>query len=427
MKSSSQIAVNHRKETDVDKDISDGILDGITLFRFAHMSRNENSGGVEAYLSNLNYQLLQRNRMRILQMYLAAECGPFEITVNQIGRGEVVWIPSLFKSNREVNSTRLPWIWSILRKLYNSSYKINHDILLSALANYQINLAVFHWISKDSRVVIKYLNKKSVPFVVVNHFQNTRLHYHYIRQQISRARAVGGVSNIDVPSFVRNRFKNLSDGVDTDFFHPGKAIPLERKISYPLILLPSSRIEEEKGHCDAIKALGFLARDGIIVTLVLTGRVEVTEFMNKLQTVISEEGMQSHVTFTGELTHAELRNWYAASSLVVLPSYTEGLPKVLLEAQAMERPPVAYNVGGIPEAIQNTETGYLIKKGDIEGFAGRLKELIEKPEIRREMGKRGRQFVVQQFSMESLTIRHELFYSMNLNKSTFRLENMVST
>jgi glycosyltransferase involved in cell wall biosynthesis len=58
----------------------------------------------------------------------------------------------------------------------------------------------------------------------------------------------------------------------------------------------------------------------------------------------------------------------------------------------------------------------LIKKGDIEGLTSRLKELIEDPNMRREMGKRGRKFVVERFSIESLTIRYEEFYAKTLNK-----------
>ena len=71
-----------------------GALDGITIFRFAHMWKNTSSGGVEAYLSSLNHQILQRNRMRILQMYLVPEDEPCSIEIEKIGRGELVWIPS---------------------------------------------------------------------------------------------------------------------------------------------------------------------------------------------------------------------------------------------------------------------------------------------------------------------------------------------
>ena len=399
----------HRRETEAIKEPTSGALDKITLFRFAHMRRSSSSGGVEAYLWNLNRHLLQRNRMQILQMYLVSEDGPFDVEIEQVGQGELVWIPSLLKNKSEQQMTKARRLWAKLRGQLGTKFLVCHDILLSTLTNYQINLAVFHWISEDSRIVLDYLNKRRVPFVVVNHFQNARLKRRYIKRQISKARAIGGVSNIDVPSFVRSRFTNLSDGVDTDFFHPEKAVPLARKIESPLILLPS-RITEGKGHHDAIRALGWLVREGFGAILVFAGRQDSAPFIESLKRIISEEGVQEQVLFVGELNLEELRNWYAASDIVVLPSYSEGLGKVLLEAQAMEKPAVAYDVGGVAEAIQHSETGYLVKKGDVEGLTRQLEELLEDSDRRCKMGDRGRRFVLDRFSFHALIARHEDFY-----------------
>ena len=374
------------------------------------MSRNASSGGVEAYLWNLNRHLLQRNRMRILQMYLVPESGPFDVEIEQVGQGELIWIPSILKSKSGQQMTKAQRLWAKLREQSDTKFLICHDILLSTLANYQINLAVFHWISEDSKIVLHYLNKRQVPIAVINHFENVRLKLRYIKRQISEARAIGGVSNIDVPSFVRSRFTNLSDGVDTDFFHPEKAVPLARKIESPLILLPS-RITEMKGHLDIVRALGLLAREGVSAILAFAGRQESSAFTEKLRRVMAKEGVQERVIFVGELNHEELRNWYAASDIVVLPSYAEGLGKVLLEAQAMQKSAVAYNVAGVPEAVRHGDGGYLVGKGDIEGLASRLKELLENQEKRYKMGECGRRFVLERFSLESLTIRHENFYA----------------
>jgi glycosyltransferase involved in cell wall biosynthesis len=394
-------------------DDSAGILDGFTLFRFAHMWRDASAGGVENYLTILNRRLLQRNRLRILQMYLVTESGPFDVEIEQIGQGELVWIPSIWKKNAERKPTKARHLWARLRGRLDAEFLICHDILLSRLDCYLPNIAVFHWISEDSRIVIDYLNKRRVPFIVVNHFQNTRLKRHYIRKQISDARAIGGVSNVDVPSFVRSRFTNLSDGVDTDFFQPGKAAPLERKINDPLIFLPS-RIEEGKGHLDAVKALGCLSHEGVSAALAFAGRLTSPPFMEKLQQFISKEGLQERILYAGELGPEELRNWYAASKLVVLPSYDEGLGKVLLEAQSMERPVVAYDVGGIAEAMRHEESGFLVRRGDIRNLASRLIELLEKPDKRCRMGESGRKFIVERFSLDSLIIRHERFYTKSI-------------
>lgn len=392
------------------KDASSRKLDGLTLFRFAHIWRNASSGGVEAYLRDLNRNLLERNRMRILQMYLAPGKEGEGIEIERIGQGELVWIPSLFKGGQRQEMTRAQRFYRRLRKLRNQQSFIYHDLLLSTLNRNELNLAVFHHISEDSRTVINYLNKRQIPFVVVNHFQNARLKYRYIRSQISGALAIGGVSNVDVPRFVTSRFTNLSDGVDTDFFHLGKAGPLGRKVTQPIILLPA-RVTIEKGHLDAVKVLCLLSREGFSAALVFAGRYQESPvFMERLKRVISEEGVQERVIFTSEICPDDMRNWYTAASIVLLPSYAEGLPKVLLEAQAMGRPVVAYEVGGAAEAIRNGEGGFLVRKGDIEGLASRVKELLANEGKRREMGHQGRLFVLSQFSMETMVSRHEEFY-----------------
>jgi glycosyltransferase involved in cell wall biosynthesis len=395
-----------RSETEANTGHSQGALDGITLFRFAHMARYRRSGGVEAYLSDLNRHLLERNKMQILQMYLARKSGPIEI--EQVGRGELVWIPSLIKGSQEemTLAQRLRYRFS---RLFNSHSWICHDKLFSTLENYKVNLAVFHWISEDSRTVLDYLANRRIPFAVVNHFQNSRLKHSLVRTQILGASGLGGVSGVSVPSFVGNRFINLSDGVDTDFFSIEKATPLTRKIEGPLILLPS-RITEGKGHLDAISALSWLRRKGIGVVLAFVGLLENRALVEVLKRAIHKEHLERSVIFAGELDSRELRSWYAASDVVVLPTYAEGLGKVLLEAQAMERPVLAYNVGGVSEAIADGEGGYLLRKGDIEGLTKRIRECLEDVEQRHMMGARGRQFVLTKFSLSSLIRRHECFY-----------------
>ena len=392
------------------KDLQDGILDGTTLFRFAHIFRKQSAGGMEAYLQDLNRLLLERNRMQILQMFLAPTTGPLKVEIERVARGLIVWIPSILHYKTNLQSSFFQTLLSKLTSTPAGKVQIYHDFLLSTLSNYPIRFAAFHWISEDSKVVLKYLMKRQIPFIAINHFQNSRLNQHLVRTQISNALAIGGVSNRDVPEFLRNRFTNLSDGVDTDFFDPEKAVALDRDFNGPLLLLPS-RITQEKGHLDAVKALGRLIREGVQAVLGFAGRSGSPAFLQNLRGLIAEEGLKENVIFAGELSRHDLRNWYGASTVVLLPSSSEGLGRVLLEAQAMKRVAVAYNVGGVAEALPDRLSGFLVKKGDIRGLASRLKHLLEDHEQRSEMGEQGRSFVLERFSMRSLARRHEQFYS----------------
>jgi phosphatidylinositol alpha-1,6-mannosyltransferase len=82
----------------------------------------------------------------------------------------------------------------------------------------------------------------------------------------------------------------------------------------------------------------------------------------------------------------------------------------LLEAQAMQRPVVAYDSGGISETFLANETGFLVKTGDIEGLAEKIAFLLTNQSAGQAMGKRGREFVNERFSVAALIQRHEKFY-----------------
>ncbi|MFL5341017.1 MAG: glycosyltransferase [Gemmataceae bacterium] len=90
-----------------------------------------------------------------------------------------------------------------------------------------------------------------------------------------------------------------------------------------------------------------------------------------------------------------------SADLFVLPSFTEGLPNVVLEASAAAVPVVATAVGGTPEALVDGRTGYLVPPGHPAALAGRIGELLADPELRARMGPAGRDHVRRQFTFEA--------------------------
>jgi glycosyltransferase involved in cell wall biosynthesis len=387
----------------------EGLLDGVTLYRFAHMMREQSSGGVESYLLNLNKLLLQRNKMTILQTFLSLPGGPEEITTEKIGRGQLTWIPSFIRYEA-LNS------WGRLRRLRTtsptrsrSSFKIDHRLLTDVLPSFNITLGVLHWLSEDSEPVLAYLGSQAVPVCIINHFENTYLGSYLARRCALKCVAVGGVTGVEVPSFLDGKFTTLSDGVDVSFFDPSRAEPVDFARKSSVILL-AARISWEKGHFDAVRALGLLRRRNIDACLVCAGHDGAPDVMRSLTRVIEREGVEDHVVFLGELPPSHLRSWYATADVVVLPSHTEGLGRVLLEAQAMGKPVVSYDVGGIRVAVRDASSGILVEKGDARALAGRILELLEDPDRRKLMGRLGREHVIARFSLTSLVERHEQFY-----------------
>jgi len=141
------------------------------------------------------------------------------------------------------------------------------------------------------------------------------------------------------------------------------------------------------------------------------GRVDSSGFVDELKAEISRLNMGERTHFLGALGLEELRDWYGNSAVVALPTYHhEGLPRVILEAQAMSRPVLAYRMGGVADGVQDAKTGYLFAPGDGAGLATRLRELLSAPALVREMGANGRVIAEERFSLDRLAERHGRFY-----------------
>jgi glycosyltransferase involved in cell wall biosynthesis len=262
----------------------------------------------------------------------------------------------------------------------------------------------------DTRTLISQALTAGIPFVFINHFDNARFSLPRTRKCIEHAAAIGVVSGCSVPDDLRSRCVNLSDAIDTEFFAPEKARP-SRPAAGPIILLPA-RVQAGKGHRDLIEAMRIVkTRRGDLV-LCFVGAVEHDSkaLHAELCGLVSSVGLNGQTLWLGERSAEEMRDLYATSTVVVLPSYSEGLPRVLLEAQAMGKPVVAYNCGGMGEALLPNVTGFLVKRGSVEGLADKISFLLENEAERLLIGERGREFVCQHFSISSLVQRHETFY-----------------
>ncbi len=94
--------------------------------------------------------------------------------------------------------------------------------------------------------------------------------------------------------------------------------------------------------------------------------------------------------------------YYAAFDALVLPSANEGTPVSVIEALAAETPVVATRVGGVPDVVREGEDGFLVDAGDTGALAERLTRLARDPELRRTLGKSGRDRVLDRYAVERL-------------------------
>lgn len=419
-----------------------GQLDGFSVLRYAHMWRGRSSGGVEQYLNRLNSALLARQRMTIYQTYLTdGDASSLMPEIEAVEKGRIVWLPiptisfttkvgnplkrirfldRHFPAITQSGHSRYLKFINFLVKHKASHFRypvlVISSLVEDILKTAPVDLLVFHWMSYDAESLVKCADNLGVPFAIINHFDNKRLERPPVSRVLSRAAGIAGVSRQHVPSQLQDRYRNLSDAVDTDFF----AFSSEDDSSgaVPAVLLPA-RLTPGKGHADLLQAASLL-QGKVDFVIRFAGVSESDSFLAELKALASRLGLHQQVEFLGQLDQQGLREAYKKSAIVALPSGSEGLGRVLLEAQSMGRPVIAYASGGIPDALEHDKTGFLVPVGDLNQLSHRLFELLTNPMMRQSQGLAGRRYVEQHFSLERLVARHESFYLDASDKSRKR-------
>jgi glycosyltransferase involved in cell wall biosynthesis len=160
-------------------------------------------------------------------------------------------------------------------------------------------------------------------------------------------------------------------GIDVQFY----AGDVNRSFE-PKRLVCVGRLCEQKGQLLLVKAANLLTLRGIELQLVLAGDGEMR---GELETLIQQYGLGSTVRITGWITGSQVRQELLAARALILPSFAEGLPVVIMEAMALKRPVISTYVAGIPELVLPSLHGWLIPAGDLDALADAMLECLEAP------------------------------------------------
>ena len=133
------------------------------------------------------------------------------------------------------------------------------------------------------------------------------------------------------------------------------------------------RLCEQKGQLLLIEAANRILQSGAKLELVLAGDGEMR---GEVERLVAAYGMQQQVRITGWISSAQVRDEIIGARAMVLPSFAEGLPVVIMEAMALRRPVVTTFVAGIPELVRHGESGWLFPAGDVEELVLAIKACL---------------------------------------------------
>ncbi|MGE0642697.1 MAG: glycosyltransferase family 4 protein [Nitrospira sp.] len=162
-------------------------------------------------------------------------------------------------------------------------------------------------------------------------------------------------------------------------------------------LLTVARLTEQKGHRFLIEALPGLLTEWPSLVCLFVGEGECRA---SLCALARERGVEQSCRFVGPKDN--VKDWYAAADVMVLPSLSEGFPFVVLEALAMARPVVATAVNGVPEIIDDGRTGLMVPPRNPQALENALRRILRNPVWASRMGTAGQQEVASRFTVTKM-------------------------
>jgi glycosyltransferase involved in cell wall biosynthesis len=269
-------------------------------------------------------------------------------------------------------------------------------------------------------VAASVLGRIAARLVGVDVISHLHIENHFRPSRLARAPLVGldnatarlcarliAVSDATRLSFERQGFpsrllETVHNGVDAAAVRSAPPVALRAELGIPdgdLLLVHVGRLAPVKGQRELIEALRRLKRDDVHAVFLGRDVEQGGAFGAELERLA--EGL--NVRLVGFCAHAAAA--LGEADALVLPSWIEGFPLVVLEAMAQGKPVVATAVGGTPEAVVDDETGLLVSPHDVPALSGALERLLGDETLRRRLGEAGRKRVEAHFPASAMTRR----------------------
>ncbi|HJP92557.1 MAG TPA: glycosyltransferase family 4 protein [Pyrinomonadaceae bacterium] len=226
-----------------------------------------------------------------------------------------------------------------------------------------------------------------------------------VNEPLTKVICVSNYGHLCMSSFgllPRDRFQMIYNGVDLSRVKsdPQRAIDFRRRYSIPLdrsIVTQVSWVIPEKGIIDFLETARLVSRQNRNVQFVIVGEGAYRqEYMRRAV----EMGIEDHVTWTGNVEDPFGEGVFEAADVVCQFSrWEEVFGWTIAEAMAHGKPVVTTRAGGIPELVQDQESGYLVDRGDTKTMSNKVLTLLNDALLREHMGSKGKNIVRQKFDL----------------------------
>ena len=186
------------------------------------------------------------------------------------------------------------------------------------------------------------------------------------------------------------------------------AYPYKKEPSGTLMIVMASRLLKDKGVMEFIDAASILLATNINAKFALYGDIDEHNPASLNKDELAKIRTENIVEVHGHIQN--IAHVFSNAHIIVLPSYREGLPKVLIEAAASGRAIVTTDVPGCRDAIEAEKTGLLVKVKDSQSLANAIKKLIQDKSLRISMGDAGRALAKSEFTIEKVIGTHLSIY-----------------
>jgi glycosyltransferase involved in cell wall biosynthesis len=199
-------------------------------------------------------------------------------------------------------------------------------------------------------------------------------------------------------SFMEEYIRSFNPGSNIFFYHCPYARPLAKtgvEKEYDIVYFAS--LSKMKGIEDLIRAVSIVKNKMPQVTLLIIGRGNKS-YVSSLRDIIRDNNLKNNIIFRGFIPlQQEMHEEAGKARISVLPTYNDTIAGTIVESMFLRLPVISYNVGGNPDLNKNGENVLLVEKGNIEGLAKAIEQLLEDEERRTELSEKAFNFVTKEF------------------------------